>query len=251
MLVRLSLLAAFVACAAPPYDGDGSGAGGGGKADETARFVEVDSTHTTATFRSYIGEALDLLAADSRQLAQLTLESIRDGRVKIDELSDLTCEDFIRVGRDLPDLHIEPSDYEDLTPRSDLTAAISEELAGYMWSNRIYVSRGQEPVRLAATLIHEVNHVINRSEVGYYDDLPTSAFLHEYRAFYAESLVDPAEWEGTNLVDYVVENYELDRSRIPAAILASPLTPRMLPDDAGWAERKPLADVEDVPEACR
>ena len=249
MLVRLSLLAAFVACAAPPYDGDGSGAGGGGKADETARFVEVDSTHTTATFRSYIGEALDLLAADSRQLAQLTLESIRDGRVKIDELSDLTCEDFIRVGRDLPDLHIEPSDYEDLTPRSDLTAAISEELAGYMWSNRIYVSRGQEPVRLAATLIHEVNHVINRSEVGYYDDLPTSAFLHEYRAFYAEAQFDRDEYAGVDLVDYVIETYELDRSKIPAAILADPLTPRLLPTEIAWRERDADSDVEE-PQDC-
>ncbi len=248
MLLRLSLVAAFVACAAPSDDGDGSSAGGG-KADDAGRFVEVDPTHTTATFRAYIGKALDLLADDSRQLAQLTLESIRDGRVKIDEISDLTCEDFIRVGRDLPDLHIEASDYASLTPRSELAAAISEQLAGYMWSNRIYVSRGQEPLRLAATLIHEVNHVINRSEVGYYDDLPTSAFLHEYRAFYAESQFDRDEYEGVDLVDFVIDTYELDRSKIPAAILADPLTPRLLPTEIAWRERDVDSDVEE-PQDC-
>jgi hypothetical protein len=163
--------------------------------------------------------------------------------------ADYPDPDIIRVGRDLPDLHIEPSDYEDLTPRSDLTAAISEELAGYRWSNRIYVSRGQEPVRLAATLIHEVNHVINRSEVGYYDDLPTSAFLHEYRAFYAEAQFDRDEYAGVDLVDYVIETYELDRSKIPAAILADPLTPRLLPTEIAWRERDADSDVEE-PQDC-
>ena len=92
-------------------------------------------------------------------------------------------------------------------------------------------------MRLAATLVHEVNHVINRSEVGYYDDLPTSAFIHEYRAFYAEALFDPEEYEGIDLVDYVIENYELDRIEDPRQILANPLTPRLLPDAAAWRAR--------------
>lgn len=239
----MTLLAAFVACAAPPDDAlDGNA---GGKADGSARFVEIDPSHTNATFRAYIHGALDELAADPRQLAQLTLRSIKDGQVKLDELSDLTCGDFLRVAKDLPNLGIEPGDYEDLTPRSELAAAIANELDGYMWSNRIYVSRGQETKRLAATLIHEVNHVVNRSEVGYYDDLPTSAFLHEYRAFYAESLFDPEEYEGIDLVDYVISNYELDRSMIPAEILADPLSPRLLPTANAWLERDVASDVEE------
>jgi hypothetical protein len=90
---------------------------------------------------------------------------------------------------------------------------------------------------LAATLVHEVNHVINRSEVGYYDDLPTSAFLHEYRAFHAERLFDPSFYEGVDLVDYVVTQYELDRGKIAPAILASPLTPRLVPDSDAWRAR--------------
>ena len=248
MLARLSLLAAFVACAAPSEDGS-DGSGTGGKADDTQRFVEVDPGHTNPTFRSYIGKALDLLEAHDSELAYLTLRSIEAGYVKLDELADLTCEDFIRVGKDLPDLEIAASDYDSLTPRSELLAEITNQLDGYMWSNRIYVSRGQTSKRLAATLIHEVNHVLNRSEVGYYDDLPTSAFLHEYRSFYAESLFDPEEYEGVDLVDYVITNYELDRSKIPAAILADPLSPKLLPSGAAWRARRVEADVE-VPADC-
>jgi len=242
-LPGLAVLATFVACAAPSDDAvDGSA---GGKTDGSSRFVEVDPSHTNATFRAYIHKGLDALQADPRQLAQLTLQSIKDGQVKLDELSDLTCGDFLRVAKDLPTLDIQPGDYEDLTPRSELTAAIANEIDGYMWSNRIYVSRGQEPIRLAATLIHEVNHVVNRSEVGYYDDLPTSAFLHEYRAFYAESQFDPEYYEGVDLVDYVLTNYELDRSKIPAEILADPLSPRLLPTANAWRERDVASDVEE------
>ncbi len=247
VLARLSLLAAFVACAAPPDDGEGGSSGG--KTDSSQRFVEVDPSHSNATFRAYIGKALDLLEADGSQLATLTAHSIEAGYVKVDELSDLTCEDFIRVGTDLPDLHIDAHDYASLTPRSDLATNISNELDGYMWSNRVYISRGQTTKRLAATLIHEVNHVINRSEVGYYDDLPTSAFIHEYRSFYAEAQFDPEEYAGVDLVDYVVTNYELDRSKISAAVLAQPLTPKLLPTAAAWRSRRVQDDVE-VPQDC-
>lgn len=246
MLARLSILAAFVACAACAAPGDAvDGGGTGGKTDGTGRFVEIDPSHSNPTFRAYIGRALDALEEHDSELAHYTLESITAGHVLIDELSDLTCGDFLRVARDLPDLDIQPGDYEDLTPRSELTAAIANEIDGYMWSNRIYVSRGQDATRLAATLIHEVNHVINRSEIGYYDDLPTSAFLHEYRSFYAESLFDPDSYDGVDLVDYVITNYELDRSKIPAAILADPLTPVLMPTAAEWRTRDVDSDVEE------
>lgn len=249
MLRSAALLAGFVACAAP---GDEALDGSGGKEDRgtSSRFVEVDAGHSTLTFRRYIHAALDELAAHDSELAQLTLSSIKAGYVKIDELADLTCGDFLRVRADLPALGLEPADHARLRTRgSDVTAAIAGEIDGYMWSNRIYVSRGQEPVRLAATLIHEVNHVVNRSEVGYYDDLPTSAFLHEYRAFYAEAEFDPGYYEDVELVDYVIENYELDRSKIPAAILDEPLTEMLLPTTAAWRERDVGSDVE-APADC-
>jgi hypothetical protein len=226
-------------------DGKGDRAGG-------SRFDEVDPTHSTASFRKYIGKALDALDAHDSELAGRTLWSIEAGYVKIDELRDLTCADFERVRADLPDAGLTPEDRERLHTRgSDVAATIENELDGYMWSNRIYVSRGQSPIRLAATLIHEVNHVLNRSEVGYYDDLPTSAFIHEYRAFYAEAQFDTEYWAGTNIVDYVIREYELDRNKIKPSVLAQPLTPRMIPDSRGWRIRNVTGDREDLPAVCR
>ena len=244
--VRLILLsvAAFVACGSPA----GDDAAGDGKDDRgtSTRFVEIDPTHTNVTFRAYIHDALDKLGGDRSDLAQLTLSSIGEGYVRIDELADLTCADYLRVLHDLPDLGFTVADYSRLKQRgSPVTAAIANELDGYMWSNRIYVSRGQEAKRLAATLIHEVNHVINRSEVGYYDDLPTSAFIHEYRAFHVEREFDPEYYEGMDLVQYVIHEYELDSDKITASVLESPLTPTLLPTAAAWRERRVEDDVEE------
>jgi hypothetical protein len=251
---RLAILVVLSASACATTDDDTSEEISDGKGDRSggSRFDEVDPTYSTKTFRTYIDKALDKLDAHDSQLARLTLWSIESGFVKIDELRDLTCADFERVRADLPDADLEPSDRATLHARGSAAAkAIENELDGYMWSNRIYVSRGQTPQRLAATLIHEVNHVLNRSEVGYYDDLPTSAFVHEYRAFYAESLFDPEEYEGIDLVEYVIENYELDRAKIDPEVLETPLTPRLLPDPKGWKVRNVRADREVLPDVCK
>lgn len=250
MLRSLWILAAFVACAAPGSSDDPTGDDGKSDSGTSSRFVEVDPTHTNATFRTYIHRALDELAAQDSDLARLTLASIGAGKVHIDELSDLTCADYLHVLRDLPDLHLTPADYVHLKERgSDATAAISSELDGYMWGNRVYLARSMQPRHVAATLVHEINHVINRSEVGYYDDLPSSAFVHEYRAFYVEREFDPTPYEGVDLVDYVITNYDLDRAKIHPDLLASPLTPKLLPDAAAWRSRRVSADVEE-PATC-
>lgn len=251
MRALLSAALLVTACASSPADDAAEVSDGKGDRAAGSRFDEVDPTHSTLTFRRYINAALDLLDREDAELAGLTLWSIEAGYVQIDELRDLTCADFQRVRADLPDAGLAPDDYTRLRTRgSDVAAAIEDELAGYMWSSRIYVARGQTVRRLAATLVHEVNHVINRSEVGYYDDLPTSAFIHEYRAFDAERVIDPAAYEGVDLVDYVLTTYELDRAQMDPAVLAQPLTPRLLPDAEAWRARRVQDDVETVPPAC-
>ena len=247
-------------CVAPAgSDGDPAATGGDadGKADrdgdaEELGFVEVDPEHSSADFRDYVGRALDLLAAHETQIGRLTYESIVAGRVKIDGFSDLTCWDFTRVQRDLEgSVELDASDYERLREaRSPVVRAIHDELDGYQWGDRIYVSRGMRAEALAATLVHEVNHVLNRSEVGYYDDLPTSAFLHEYRAFYAESEFAPDRYADVELVGYVIDLYELDRTAMPEEVLAEPLTPELLPTGAAWRRRASVEDAVDVEEDC-
>ena len=252
--MALGLVGVLTAGCTGPGDGDDETIANDGKGDRDSgsRFDEVDPTHSTRTFREYINKALNEMTAEGSDLALLTLASIESGRVRIDDLRDLTCADFERVRVDLPDAGLTPADRATLRDRtSEAAKSIENALDGYMWSNRIYVSKGQTAKRLAATLVHEVNHVINRSEVGYYDDLPTSAFIHEYRSFYAESLFDPAEYEGIDIVDYVITNYELDRSMIHPEVLAHPLTPRLLPNRQAWRARKVSADVEELPAACQ
>ncbi len=253
----LLALALCGACATPEDGLDDTELGDldlGGKEDRGgAGFVEVDPSHSSATFRRYIERAIVKLEVDDSQIAQLTAKSIRAGKVRIDELVDLTCWDFERARQELSTAAtpLASEDWQTLQdPGSDAAAVLSAELDGYMWSNRIYVSRGQTVTRLAATLIHETNHVINRSEVGYWDDLPTSAFLHEYRAFYAEAMFDPDEYEGIDLVDHVLALYELDRDAMRPEALQMPLTPRLLPDTAAWRARKLSNDVPDDPSTC-
>ncbi len=242
---RVWLLLACVACTAPATaeledDGpDGKEDGG-----SSSRFVEVDPSHTNAAFRKYIHRALDKLEANDTEIAALTLLSIKAGHIRIDELADLTCKDFERVRKDLPNLALEPADRDRLHDRDkEVATAIAGEIDGYMWSNRIYVSRGQSAQSLAATFVHETNHVINQSDVGYYTDLPTSGLIHEYRAFHAERMFDPSAYEGVDLVDYVLTEYDLDRTKVKPSVLANPLTPHLLPDEDAWTERR----VQDDP----
>jgi hypothetical protein len=250
MRALLATALALGACTAPADDDAIDSNGADGKADGSGRaFTEVDRAHSSSSFRRYVRNALDELAANRSQLSQLTLTSIENGHVKIDELADLTCPDFTRVLKDSPDLPFTAADWPRLhDPDSDVLEALTNELDGYMWSNRIYISRGQHRLHLAATLVHEVNHVINRSDVAYYEDLPTSGFREEYRAFDAERRFDPEMFEGVDLVDYVITEYEFDRAKIDPAVLANPLSPRLLPSAAAWRDRDVAADVEEL--AC-
>jgi hypothetical protein len=155
------------------------------------------------------------------------------------------------VREELATTGLEAADFRRLQdPSSGVADQIAAEIDGYMWGDRVYVSLGLPAKRLAATLVHEVNHVINRSETGYFDDLPTSAFLHEYRSFHAERLFDPQSYAGVDLVDYVIDLYELDGDALPEAVRHEPLTPRLLPDTEAWAARATWDDPVDRAEDC-
>jgi hypothetical protein len=57
------------------------------------------------------------------------------------------------------------------------------------------------PSELASTLVHEVVHVLNRSECRYYKDVSAhrlddnAAFVEEFRSFFAECIFVSAEME--------------------------------------------------------
>jgi hypothetical protein len=77
-----------------------------------------------------------------------------------------------------------------------LAKKLEDDLAGYQWGNRIYftLSATTDVDELAATLVHETNHVLNRSECNYYRVMethvvePDRAYIEEYRAFLSECI---------------------------------------------------------------
>jgi len=140
------------------------------------RFREVDPRTTDPAFRKYIEGGLKALAASPVPEARRALKAITSGRVYVDGFADFTARDFGRVRRDVPGVG----------PKLDARAEkkISKALDGYMWDDRVYVHRGLSPKRLASVLVHEVTHVLMKSEENYRG--PKAALLQEYAAFYAE-----------------------------------------------------------------
>jgi hypothetical protein len=152
-------------------------------------FTEVKPERTSQEFQAYVGKALAVLKADKRPLAQATYRYIAQGKVKIDEITDLTRADYLRARKDMGKWTqaLTPDAYESLgNKKSPASKALDRLLNGYMWDERIYVAHGLTPKKLASTLVHEVNHFINKSEEHYRG--PTQGLLEEYRAFYMEKL---------------------------------------------------------------
>jgi len=215
-LFALSLVAAtsLGACeegtAAPESPTQGSPSDGkGDRASSPPAYHTVGDLPLSEAANATLKAALAVLTqvstdgATTRQrgLAAETLARIAAGDVRIGALETARGVDLWHMCRDLeqPGLCPEtPPDDADWTGDSALRVAIPAAIDGYQWGDRIYFafaaegSEGLEPDALAVTLVHEVNHALNRSECSYYADVwahkvdDTLAFLEEYRAFIAE-----------------------------------------------------------------
>lgn len=175
-------------------------------------FLEVNAARTSSKFRRYIGGALEELKKNGSPIAKLTHELISSGQVQIDELSDLTRADYLRVRNEMLKTGVTiPASRDALDDkRGKAWRAITTDMNGYMWDNRIYVAPGQSARDLAATLVHEVNHVRNKSEESYRSH--EAIFVEEYRAFYSEALfrgekLTPARCK--EIKEGVIRDYQL------------------------------------------
>ena len=160
-------------------------------------FSEIRPGKTSNSLRRYIKRALKVLSKNDSPIAKHTLKSIKEGRVKIGLLRDLTKNDYKKILLDLKRngkrTKLTLKDYKKIRSKnSAVLKEISRQFGGYMWDDRIYVARGLPARTLAKTLIHEVNHVINKSHIGYYTS-ETNAFIEEYRAFYVEALYESSK----------------------------------------------------------
>jgi hypothetical protein len=218
-------------------------------------FDEVNPANTTTEFRSMIENALVEMCQSQTDgdLGYASYQSIASLLVEVDVLADLTDFDYSTV---LVFYGLTP---DDIT-REDAIAMFERDLAGYMWGNRIYLHPALDPPTLAATLVHEVNHVLNRSDENYYLPLdrevsdsertqilnsltedPARAFTEEYRAFYLEEVYAGApldigaqqsmrdlKLEVRNLYGWV--GLDVDQfPDVPDGVL--------VPDDDGWSMR--------------
>lgn len=152
-------------------------------------FLEVNPDRTSTEFRRRIGAALDVLKNSGSKLGLATHEAIVTGKVKVDEMDDLEKRDYLRIRRDYlkEGVNLPIEGHKRLHDHSSKAwRAITTDMDGYMWDDRIYISHGLSAEQLAKTLVHEVNHVLNESEEHYRGQ--KAIFAEEYRAFYAEAL---------------------------------------------------------------
>lgn len=131
-----------------------------------------------------------------RNLAKETLARIEGGDVLLGSIEASRgidrwhmCKDEQMEGCDGPS---PPSD--DWRGSAALAKKLKADLAGYQWGNRIYFSldASTDIDELAVTLVHEVVHVLNRSECSYYRVIeahevePDLAYVEEFRSFVSE-----------------------------------------------------------------
>lgn len=178
-----------------------------GEVSADPRYLEVDPAFPLSSGeQATLHEALDVLVdlAESgtsgrqRALAAETVGRIASGQVRISALETARGIDLWHMCKDLVDVAcpVEPPDDPAWAGDESLQTALVSQLDGYQWSYHLYFAiQGRDPAGLAATLVHEVGHVLNRSECSYFSDFwthapdDTWAWLEEYRAFVAECVL--------------------------------------------------------------
>ncbi len=210
-LTSLVLVSLLVGCTPEP-----SASASHHTEDTTHVFSETNpNAPLSASAREQLQRALAALAAagdgadteQTRELAKQTLARITDGDVLIGSIEGARgidrwhmCKDFGLGACDGP-----PTEDPDWLGDDELANTLADGLDGYMWGNRLYFASAatMETEMLAATLVHEVNHVANRSECSYYADIlshevdDTHAYIEEFRAFLAECFY--IEDDGANI----------------------------------------------------
>lgn len=158
---------------------------------EAQDFLQVKPQNEHPEFMARMKKALVYLKVGEHPIAAKTYNYIISGKVKVDLISDLTYQDYLRVLKDFEregtETYLKAKHYQELSTNEKVRAEFESKIDGYMWEDRIYVSANLKPYELAQTLVHEVNHVINESHIAYYES-DYQAFMGEYRAFYVEKL---------------------------------------------------------------
>ncbi len=248
-----------------------------GKADlaELELYVTTDGKPLPAREAGIFESAIDELERVSKEgtsgrqrgLASATLERIAEGDVLLGLIESARGEDLWHMCMDYLDVVAcgEGPVEDTWSGTPELTKLLLENLDGYQWGNRLYFAFPEtpEPAALAITLVHEVNHALNRSECSYYTDMSTHAldstlsFVEEYRAFVTECVyrrgrnatADRCDtWANSELVDRGYDtNADLSLVLDPGETDTSVIAKSLFADDGrfGWlspeASRWPMS----------
>jgi len=140
----------------------------------------------------WLQRPLEILKNASHPLGPMTYQSLCQGKAEVGTLADLLEQDYHHILNDFKiyktKTWLRAKHFQTLGKRnSKALHELERHIDGYMWDNRLYISAKETPQLMAQTLVHEVNHVLNRSELHYYDS-HASAFREEVRAFKAEEM---------------------------------------------------------------
>jgi hypothetical protein len=193
----------------------------------------------------------------AKELALHTLERLESGDVILGSIAGARGIDRWHMCKDyaLAACTGSPPAPNDRTWYGDdnLSVQLEEKLDGYQWGNRVYLAivEGTVASELASTLVHEVAHVLNRSECRYYKDVSAhrvddnAAFVEEFRSFFAECIFVSAEMDLSRCSAQALEStdsygfhHSLD-AILPSEPTAEGLAKRMLAETAPFGRLVP------------
>ncbi len=182
------------------------------------------------------------LASSKSEIGRNTFDAIENGTILLDTLDSLSVSDCRRLVEENPRQWIGVV-HPDECVEGRVPAKIIERVSGYQHENRIYVRVSKKIPDAAATVVHETNHVVNRTHEHY--ATPEEILEEEYRAYYVTLLYQdgraPASGYLSWLKSWIVEQYVLGIA--PATIADVPAG--ILDNEAELAEvvETPLASI--------
>lgn len=180
---------------------------------DEADAARVDEAHRHA----FLGDVLAILENSHSPIAANTIRALQSGAVHLDTLDRMTVEDCVQLLVENPKPWAGIASAEQCGSNPGLArvpAPVLQRVSGFQNENRIYVNPARSPKDMAATVVHEMNHVVNHS--GEHYGTQAEIFAEEYRAYFVAQQFEDAgrpaggAWLGW-MKRWIVEQYGLDR----------------------------------------
>lgn len=173
------------------------------------------------------------LATSRSEIGKNTFDALESGAIELGTMDNLTLGDCRRLVEE------NPRQWEGIVSADECVEGrvpkkILEKVSGYQHENRIYVRASGKISDAAATVVHETNHVANKTHERYGSS--REILEEEYRAYYVTLLYQDGRAPGAGylswLKGWIVEQYALDVAPslgdVPAGVLDNSIAPEMV-----------------------